>query len=185
MREVIHELGADLSQSTHLGQVTQDEPGAAIAIRRRHHRDVARLVGVPKSTVTNVDLAAMNLASDRLAGELLESEVNRCFNQWHATELHVAAGEDLASDRARGTDHKIGANAEDGVIGRLKEGVQSLRSAIGAVPGDICSAALARCAIRLCCYVLRCEAANDQIGDPCRDQYRCEPNDEIWHQAAG
>jgi hypothetical protein len=32
---------------------------------------------------------------------------------------------------------------------------------------------------------LRCEAANDQIGDPCRDQYRCKTNNEIWHQAAG
>ena len=185
MREVIHELGADLSQSTHLSKVAQDEPGATIAIRRRHHRDVTRLVGVPKSTVTNVDLAAMHFASDRLAGELLESEVNRCFNQWHATELHIAAGEDLASDRARGTDHKIGADTENGVIGRLKEGVQSLRSAIGAVPGDICSAALARSAIGLGCNILRCEAANDQIGDPCRDQYRCKPNNEVWHQAAG
>ena len=127
----------------------------------------------------------MHFASDRLASELLKSEVNGRFDQWHATELHIAAGEDLAGDGARCANHEIGANTKDGVIGRLKEGVQALRAAIGAIPGHVCPAALTRCAIGLGCHILCREAANDQIGDPCRDQYRCKPDDEVGHQAAG
>ena len=185
MREVVNKLCADLSQSTHLSEVAQDQPGSAVTIRCRHNRDVPCLIGVPDSTITNVNLAAMDLACDRLYGELLQPEVDGRFDEWHPTKLHVATGEDLASDRARGTNHEIGANAKDGVIGRLKEGVQALRAAIGAVPGDVCPAALTRCAVGLGCNTLLREPADNQIGDPCRDQYRCKPDDEVWHQAAG
>jgi hypothetical protein len=140
---------------------------------------------VPDSTITNVDLAAMHFASDRLAGEFLESEVNGRFDQRHATELHITARKDLTGDRACGADDEIRADAENGIVGCLKEGVQALRSTISAIPGNVCPTALPRCAIGLCCYVSRCEAADDEIREPGRDQYRCKPNNEIWHQAAG
>jgi hypothetical protein len=74
-------------------------------------------------TVTNVDLTSMHLTCDRLASELLKSEVNGGFDQRHAAELHVATCEDLARDGARCANHEIWANTEDGIIGRLKEGV--------------------------------------------------------------
>jgi hypothetical protein len=146
---------------------------------------VARLVGVTESAVSNVNLAAMHLTVDRLAGKLLEAEVNGRFNQRHAAELHITARQNLARYRARGANDEVGSDAKDGVIGRFKEGVEALRSAIGAIPGNVGSAALTRCTVSLGCNILRGETASDEIGDPCRDQYRCKSNDEIWHQAAG
>ena len=68
---------------------------------------MARLVGVTESAVSNVNLAAMHLTVDRLAGKLLEAEVNGCFDQRHAAELHIAAGKDLAGDWACCANHEI------------------------------------------------------------------------------
>ena len=68
---------------------------------------MARLVRVPNSSITNVNLAPVDFAVYRLSCELLEAEVNGRIDQRHATELHVTAGEDLASDRACRTDDQI------------------------------------------------------------------------------
>ena len=167
MREVVDELGADLTESTNLSKIAQHQPGPAVTIRSRNYRDMARLVGVPESPITNVNLTSMNFACNRLAGEFLESEVHRCFDEGHAAELHITAREDLASDGAGCANHEIGANTKDGVIRRLKERIQALRSTVGPVPGNVRSAALARCAIGLGCDILRRETANDEIGDAC------------------
>jgi hypothetical protein len=132
-------------------------------------------------TVADVDLPTVHFACDRLAGELLKSEVNGRFNQRHAAKLHVAPRENLTSDRTRGANHKVGSHAQDGIIRRLKQSIQALRSAISAVPSHICAAAFPCCTIGLCRYILRREAANDEIGHRCRDQYCGKPDDEIWH----
>ena len=134
-----------------------------------------------RPTIANVNLTAVYLAFDRLAGELLKSEVNGCFNQRHAAKLHVTPREDLASDRTRGANHKVGSHAQDGIIRRLEQGVQAFRTSIGAVPGHICPAALTCCAIGLRRYILRRKATNDEIGNRCRDQYCGKSDDEIWH----
>jgi hypothetical protein len=167
VREVVHEFGADLAESTDLRKVAEDEPRAAITIRCRHDGDMTSLVRVAEPTVANVNLTSVHLACDRLAGKLLKSEVNGRFNQRHAAELHITARQNLARYRARSANDEVGSDAKDGVIGCLKESVEALRSAIGAIPRNVGSAALTRCAIGLCCYILCSEAANYEVGNPC------------------
>jgi hypothetical protein len=140
---------------------------------------------VAEPTVANVNLTSVHLACDRLTGELFETEVNGRFNEWHAAELHIAARKDLTRNWARCANDEVGSDAKDGVIGCLKESVEAFRSAIGAIPRHVSPAALPRCAVGLCRYVLRREAARNEIRDSRRDQYRYEPDDEIGHQAAG
>ena len=111
----------------------------------------------------------MDLTRDCLTGELLEPNVDGRLDQWHATELHIPAGKDLAGDGACRSNHEIRTDTKDRVIGRLQEGVQALRAAIGTLPSHICPAALARCPIGLGRYILRRKATNDQVGDPCGD----------------
>jgi hypothetical protein len=181
VREIVNKLGANLTQPTHLREVAQDEPRSTVTIWRCHNRDVSCLVGVPETTIAKINGPALHLTINSAPRELLKPEVNGRFDQRHSTKLNVAAREDLSSDGTRRADHEVGSNTKDGVISRLKEGVQALRAAISAIPSNFRSTALSRRTISLRRHILRRESANHEIGNSRRDEYRCEPNDKVRH----
>jgi hypothetical protein len=131
MRQVVYELRTNLAQTNDLCQVTEKNPGTAIAVWRCGDLHVSHLVGVSRAKITKRDLATGDRAVERLARELLKSMVNGRLNKRATAQIVNFACQDLLTGGARCADRKVGEDAQNGVVGRIKQCIKTLRATLG------------------------------------------------------